>query len=82
MEALRGYEPGSYIHLISPTPLMLSVMDDDVVTPTDLALEAFARAKEPKQLLLLKGGHFDLYAGEPFEKLVTAQTEFLKKYLL
>jgi uncharacterized protein len=29
--------------------------------PTDLALEAYQRAREPKRLVLLPGGHFDAY---------------------
>lgn len=61
---------------------MMSVMDNDVITPQDLALEAFARAREPKRLEILKGGHFDPYAGEPFEKIITGQIEFLKTHFL
>lgn len=58
------------------------VMDNDVVTPTDLALSAFARAKEPKQLLILPGGHFDPYDGHLFDKNAPVQVKFLKDHLL
>jgi uncharacterized protein len=55
------YEPGAYIERISPTPLLMVVAADDHLTPADLALEAYQRAREPKQLALLPGGHFDAY---------------------
>lgn len=55
------YEPGAHIERISPTPLMMIVACNDVITPTDLALSAYNRALEPKQLVLLPGGHFDAY---------------------
>ena len=33
----------------------------DHLTPTDLALETYKRALEPKRLVLFAGGHFDAY---------------------
>ena len=82
LELLRSNEPGYHIHRISPTPLLMSVAEGDVLTPTDLALEAYSRAKEPKQLQLIPGGHFDAYSGPNFEANAGTQTEFLKKWLL
>jgi len=60
-ENARGYEPGIHVPRISPTPLLMIVADADWVTPTDLALEAYNAALEPKRLVLLKGGHFVPY---------------------
>ena len=62
--AARAYEPGIFIGRVSPTPLLMIVGDNDRVTPTDLALEAYQRALEPKELLVFPGGHFDAYLGE------------------
>jgi hypothetical protein len=56
-------------------------MIDDCYTPADLALGAFNDAREPKQLQLLPGGHFDAYSGDSFERNAATQTEFLKKWL-
>ena len=53
-----------------------------MLTPTDLALEAYSRAREPKQLNILPGGHFDAYDGPNFENTANIQVEFLRKYLL
>jgi uncharacterized protein len=36
--------------------------DNDTVTPTDEILGAYNRALEPKRLVMLQGGHCDLYA--------------------
>lgn len=61
VEWAMEYDPAAQIHRIGPTPLMMIVAKDDTVTPTDLALDAFARAREPKRLVLMDGGHFDPY---------------------
>ena len=60
----------------------MTVMQNDVLTPTDLALEAYSRAREPKELQILPGGHFDGYSGFNFERNVSRQIDFLKQYLL
>ncbi|KEF53486.1 uncharacterized protein A1O9_10461 [Exophiala aquamarina CBS 119918] len=82
MELFRGYEPQQLIEKISPTPLLMTVPTLDTLTPPDLSLAAYARAKEPKELNLLPGGHFDSYAGETMEKNVVTQINFLKKWLI
>lgn len=81
IEAFREYLPSAHIQHISPTPLLMTVADNDVLTPTDLALEAYSRALEPKRLHLLPGGHFEAYSGPNFEKNAKVQTEFLQTYL-
>ena len=64
VELLTEYEPGVYIERISPTPLMMVVGAADHLTVADEALAAFGRAMEPKQLVLLPGGHFDAYTSD------------------
>lgn len=59
----------------------MTVAENDVLTPTDISLEAYSRAREPKQLQILPGGHFGGYAGPNFEKNSKTQAEFLQKYL-
>ena len=55
VEMLMEYEPSAYLERISPTPLLIVVAAGDHLTPSDLALEAYQRAREPKQLVLLPG---------------------------
>jgi fermentation-respiration switch protein FrsA (DUF1100 family) len=61
VEMLAEYNPIDYIDQISPTPLLLLPAQNDVLTPTHLAIGAYGRAREPKKLALLPGGHFDAY---------------------
>ncbi|KID83621.1 Esterase/lipase [Metarhizium guizhouense ARSEF 977] len=81
IEAFREYNPSTHIHHISPTPLLMTVAENDVLTPADLALEAYSRALEPKQLHIVPGGHFDCYSGYSFERNSQYQVDFLKKHL-
>jgi fermentation-respiration switch protein FrsA (DUF1100 family) len=61
VEMFMEYEPGAYLERISPTPLLMVVAALDHLTPSDLALEAYQQAREPKRLALLSSGHFDAY---------------------
>jgi fermentation-respiration switch protein FrsA (DUF1100 family) len=61
VEMLAEYEPASYIAHIAPTPLLMLPARNDVLTPTELAIGAYEKAREPKKLQLLPGGHFDAY---------------------
>jgi fermentation-respiration switch protein FrsA (DUF1100 family) len=61
VEMFTEYEPIAYVAAISPTPLLILPAQNDVLTPTNLAIEAYAQAREPKTLQLLPGGHFDAY---------------------
>lgn len=81
IEALREYAASAHIHHIAPTPLLMTVAESDVVTPVAFALEAYGRAREPKQLHVLPGGHFDGYSGPNFEKNAGRQVEFLRETL-
>ena len=59
----------------------MCVADNDVLTPTDLALETYAEALEPKELQMIDGGHFDAYSGPNFERNAGGQAAFLRKTL-
>lgn len=61
VEMFGEYVPASYIEYISPTPLLLLCAVNDVLTPTDLAIAAYEKAREPKQIEILPGGHYDIY---------------------
>jgi len=61
VEMLGEYEPGIYLPWISPTPLLLVVAEGDHLTPSEFAITAFDTAHQPKELVILPGGHFDAY---------------------
>ena len=80
VEMLGEYEPGAYIGRISPTPLLLVVAREDHLTPAHLAIDAFERAREPKRLVILPGGHFDAYV-DGFEVASTPARDFFLEHL-
>lgn len=81
LERLSEYEPGDGIHRISPTPLLMIVASNDVSAPTSLALRAYEQAVEPKQLVMLPCGHFDVYAGTELEISSAAAREHFVRHL-
>ena len=61
VEMFSEYEPVAYLPYISPTPLLMMPAVGDHLTPCDLAVAAYEKAREPKKLIILPGGHFDAY---------------------
>jgi fermentation-respiration switch protein FrsA (DUF1100 family) len=82
VEMLMEYDPSSYIERVSPTPLLMVVAAGDVLTPSDLAFEAYGRALEPKKLVVLPGGHFGAYTGPDFELASGAARDWLVQHLI
>ncbi|KAI4748029.1 DltD N-terminal domain protein [Aureobasidium sp. EXF-12298] len=82
LEGIQSYFPGSRIHRIGPTPLLMQVPKKDVVAITDTMLEAYSRAIEPKEIQILPGGHFSMFEGDEFEMMLAKEIEFLKRTLL
>lgn len=80
VEMAREYEPAIYISRISPTPLLVIAATHDTLTGTDLTLEAYQRALEPKRLVLIPGGHFVPYL-EEFTASSTAARDWFLRHL-
>jgi uncharacterized protein len=80
VEMFTEYEPGAYIAHISPTPLRLVVALQDHLTVADEALAAYERALHPKQLVTLRGGHFDAYVAD-FDAASGAAETWFKQHL-
>jgi fermentation-respiration switch protein FrsA (DUF1100 family) len=54
---------------------------EDRLADTQVALAAFARAGEPKQLVQIEGHHFVPYAGAAFEQAAGAARDFFLQHL-
>lgn len=80
VEMFTEYEPISYAKYVSPTPMMIVVALGDVLTVSDLALEAYEEALAPKRLVTLSGGHFNAYTGD-FEASSGPAVEWFKQHL-
>jgi len=78
--AARMYEPGTFIARVSPTPLLMVVGLHDTITITDLALDAYEHALQPKKLVTIDGGHFDPYLGD-FAEASGAAVEWFTEHL-
>ncbi|HTP77273.1 MAG TPA: alpha/beta hydrolase [Rhizomicrobium sp.] len=81
IEYMTEYSPGLFVGRISPTPFMLVVALRDVLATSDLALEAYERALQPKRLLALDCGHFDPYTGDMFKVNSAAQSDWFVEHL-
>ncbi len=66
-----AYDVRPFMRRISPTPLMMIVAGDDQTTPPSLALEAYDAALEPKELVMISGGHYGVYWPHLSRDLVT-----------
>jgi uncharacterized protein len=81
MENVIGYEPGWYVPDIAPTPFLMVVPTNDVVTPTAAALRVFETAAQPKKLVIIPGGHFDAYRGPSSDLAKAAARDFFAEHL-
>jgi uncharacterized protein len=82
LEFLRGYEPGEYLKLISPTPLLMVVVPNDRLVAGEVACKAYETAAHPKKLVLVPGGHFDAYVGRGFEISSGAARDWFVEHLI
>jgi fermentation-respiration switch protein FrsA (DUF1100 family) len=81
-ERILEYSPLRWIDRIAPTPLLMIAAENDVICPIHLAREAFARAGEPKELLVLPVGHFDPYETPCFADAAGAAVAWFTRHLL
>ena len=77
----RSYDPGRFIGRISPTPLLMVVATEDTTAPTDLALQAYQQALEPKSLHMIGGGHYSPYR-DRFDESSSAATRWFTRNLV
>jgi hypothetical protein len=72
------FDPGLAVGHLAPTPLLMIVATEDRLAATDVALAAFERAGEPKELVLVEGDHFVPYGGDAFDVCRDATIAFLR----
>jgi uncharacterized protein len=80
VEMFTEYEPGIYLPYISPTPLLLLVAEGDHLVPSELTIAAFETARQPKELVIVPGGHFDAYV-KSFETFSGQARDWFTRYL-
>ncbi|MCW8873395.1 MAG: alpha/beta hydrolase [Xanthomonadales bacterium] len=73
------YRPGRSAAKLQ-CPVLFCVCDADSVAPTGATLSHAARAPRG-EIKRYPEGHFDIYTGEPFERVTTDQLEFLRRHI-
>jgi pimeloyl-ACP methyl ester carboxylesterase len=73
------YRPGRSARKVK-APILFCICDADAVAPAETAL-GYAATAPRGEVKRYPIGHFDIYVGEPFERAVADQTEFLVRHL-
>ena len=67
---------------IAPRPVLFITSDNDRLVPPEESEAMYARAGEPKKLVMLNGfGHYEVYAGEAFRQVMAAAVQWFQEYL-
>jgi fermentation-respiration switch protein FrsA (DUF1100 family) len=74
------YDAGPYLERLNTTPFQFVIAADDLATPTDLQLEAFARIRGPKELVVMPGDHYTSYL-ELLPEAAGAAADFFSRQL-
>lgn len=75
------FDPGACIDHLDGTPLLMIVADQDRVAAAEVALAAYGRASDPKQLVVVEGHHFTPYSGAASAMVAEATCDFLAEHL-
>src|SRR5262249_17358527 len=66
-----GFNPEWVVDRIAPRPILFITTDDDRLVPPQESEAMYARAGEPKKLVVLQGfGHYEVYGGDAFRQLM------------
>ena len=74
------YDVAPYMERLNTTPFLYVIAEDDLGTPTDLQLQAFARIRGPKELVVIPGDHYTSYL-ELLPEAAGAAAEFFARQL-
>jgi hypothetical protein len=80
VELMSEYRPMAHAKDISPVPLRMLVANGDHLAVKDAAFETYEKAREPKSIVTLDGGHFDAYV-DAFDEASTAAIEWFEEHL-
>ena len=77
-----GFHPEWIVDKIAPRPVLFITSDDDRLVPPEESEALYARAGEPKKLVVLKGwGHYEVYTGEAFRQVIEPTRDWYRTYL-
>jgi len=77
-----GFNPEWIVDRIAPRPVLFITTDDDRLVPPQESEAMFARAGEPKKLVILKGfGHYEIYGGAAFRQVMDETVAWYRTHL-
>lgn len=74
------YDAAPYLGRLSSTPFQFVIAEDDLATPTDQQLQAYARINGPKELAIIPGDHYTSYL-ELLPMAAGAAADFFVRHL-
>ena len=77
-----SFHPEWIVDKIAPRPLLLVTTDDDRLVPPEESEALYAKAGEPKKLVVLKGyGHYEVYVEPAFSELMKETVDWFQQYI-
>jgi uncharacterized protein len=76
------FNPEWVVDRIAPRPVLFITTDDDRLVPPDESIQLYARAGEPKRLVVLNDyGHYEVYAEPAFTEVMQAALAWYRQHL-
>jgi uncharacterized protein len=76
------FAPEWVVDRIAPRPVLFITTDDDRLVPPEESYRLYARAGEPKKLVVLRGyGHYEVYAEPAFGEVMQATVAWYREHL-
>jgi dipeptidyl aminopeptidase/acylaminoacyl peptidase len=76
------FNPEWVVDRIAPRPVLFITTDDDRLVPPEESYQLYARAGEPKKLVVLRGyGHYQVYAEPAFSEVMHAAVDWYRQHL-
>jgi fermentation-respiration switch protein FrsA (DUF1100 family) len=81
-ERILDFNPEDVVEQIAPRPILfIHAGNDNLVSPEE-SQALYARAREPKQLLVIPGvTHVDFYLGDALEEVTAASLDWFRRHL-
>jgi dipeptidyl aminopeptidase/acylaminoacyl peptidase len=77
-----GFNPEWVVDRIAPRPVLFITTDNDRLVPPEESEALYARAGEPKKLVVLQGwGHYEVYAGEALRQVMQPTLAWFRDHL-
>jgi dipeptidyl aminopeptidase/acylaminoacyl peptidase len=77
-----GFHPEWVVDKIAPRPILFITTDNDRLVPPEESSHLYARAGEPKKLVVLQGyGHYEVYAEPAFSQVMQATLAWYQTHL-